>query len=208
MHVSVYARNMNGAIDYLGWEMEMGKIKSLRKDIVRTPEGKLLMRQCRTAKMRYILAMLISYGKRVSEIVALEREDIMITDLYIITSFLILKSKPKSGILKIRHKMLSRNHWTAKYIIEYVKTIPSGFMLPSYGKTGHITSRTIRNWLKNLDIDLWPHLFRHSLATMIAENGGSAFELKAFFDWDDIRTAQRYVQETEELSSKWADRPF
>lgn len=186
----------------------MGKIKSLRKDIVRTPEGKLLMRQARTAKMRYILAMFIAYGKRVSEIIVLKRTDIHMTPEYLITSFHILKSKPKSGILKIRHKRLGLDHWTVPYIVEYVETIQSGFMLPSYGKTGHITDRSIRYWLKELDPDIWPHLFRHSLATMLAENGASAFELKAFFDWDDIRTAQKYVQDTDELSSKWAIRPF
>jgi len=186
----------------------LGKIKSLRKDIVRTPEGKLLMIQTRPLKMRYVLAMLIGYGKRVSEIVVLKRSDIKISEDHIITSFHILKSKPKSGILKIRHKRLSRDHWTARYILEYVDTIKAGYMLPSYGMTGHITARCIRYWLKKIDQDIWPHLFRHSLATMIAEAGGTAFELKAFFDWDDIRTAQKYVHETDELSMKWAKRDF
>ena len=65
-----------------------------------------------------------------------------------------------------------------------------------------------RYWLKAIDPDIWPHLFRHSLATMIAEKGASAFELKAFFDWDDIRTATRYVRESDELSQKWATRNF
>lgn len=186
----------------------MGKIKSLRKDIVRTPEGKLLIRQARTAKMRYVLAMLIGYGKRVSEYVVLKRTDIKMTPEYLITSFLILKSKPKSGILKIRHKRLALDHWTVPYIVAYVETVQAGYMLPSYGKSGHITARTIRNWLKEIDPDIWPHLFRHSLATMLAENGASAFELKAFFDWDDIRTAQKYVQDTDELSTRWSSRPF
>jgi len=54
----------------------MGKIKSLRKDIVRTPEGKLLMIQARALKIRYVLAMLIGYGKRVSVIVVFKRSDI------------------------------------------------------------------------------------------------------------------------------------
>ena len=110
--------------------------------------------------------------------------------------------------MKIRAKRLSIHHWCARPIVEYVQHIEAGYLLPSYGRTGHITRWMARLWLKKLDPDIWPHLFRHSLATMMAEQGATAFELKAFFDWDDIRTAMRYVRETEALSEKWATRDF
>jgi site-specific recombinase XerD len=187
----------------------MGKIKSLRSDIVRTPEGKLLMIKARDPRVKYLLAMLIGYGKRVSEVLALDRSDLHVSeDGFIVVRFKILKSRPKSGIMKIRTKRLSLDHWCARPIIQYVQYIEDGYLLPSYGKTGHITRQMARHWLKALDKDVWPHLFRHSLATMMAENGATAFELKAYFDWDDIRTAQRYVLETEALSEKWAERVF
>lgn len=187
----------------------MGKIKSLRSDIVRTSEGKLLMKRARDPRVRYLLAMLIGFGKRVTEVLTVDRSDFYVSeDGFIVVSFKILKSKPKSGIRKIRSKKLSLKHWCARPIIEYVQYIEAGYLLPSYGQTGHITRQSARYWLKDLDPDIWPHLFRHSLATMMAEAGATAFELKAFFDWDDIRTATKYVRETQALSEKWAHREF
>lgn len=187
----------------------MGKIKSLRSDIVRTPEGKLLMIQARDPRVKYLLAMLIGFGKRITEVVSLDRGDLHVdADGFINVKFTILKSKPKAGIMKVRTKRLSLKHWCAPSIIKYVQYIQAGFILPSYGQTGHITRQMAGLWLKKLDPDIWPHLFRHSLATMMAENGATAFELKAYFDWDDVRTAQRYVLETDALSEKWASREF
>lgn len=187
----------------------MGKIKSLRSDVVRTAEGKLLMIKARDPRVKYLLAMLIGYGKRISEILVLKRSDLWVSeDGFINVTFKILKSKPRAGIMKIRAKRLSINHWCARAIIEYVQYIDDGYLLPSYGQTGHITRVTAWSWLKALDPDIWPHLFRHSLATVMAEKGATAFELKGFFDWDDIRQAVKYVRETDALSEKWASRDF
>ena len=187
----------------------MGKIKSLRSDIVRTPEGKLLMKRARDPRVRYLLAMLIGFGKRVTEVLTVDRSDFHVSeDGFIVVKFKILKSRPKSGIMKIRTKRLSIRHWCARPIVEYVQYVEGGYLLPSYGQHGHITRQTAGFWLKKLDPDIWPHLFRHSLATMMAENGATAFELKAYFDWDNMNTAMRYVRETEALSEKWADRDF
>lgn len=186
----------------------MGKIKSVRSDIVRTPEGKLLMRSARDPRVRYLLAMLIAYGKRISEIMCLRREDFTITEETINVRFKILKVKPKSGIMKIRSKKLSKNHWTARFILEHLETVQDGYVLPSYGRTGHITPRMARIWLKAIDPDIWPHLFRHSLATMMAEHGATAIELRRFFDWESITQALAYVQDSPQLEAKWTNRNF
>lgn len=189
----------------------MGKIKSLRSDILRTPEVKLLVKSTDDPRVRYLIAMLAAYGKRITEIICLKVGDITIddTEQFIVTRFHVLKSKPRGGVIKIRLKRLAIDHWTARFILPFIHgRDPEGYVLPSYGKTGHITRVTAWMWLKKLDGDIWPHLFRHSLATMMAEQGATAFELKGFFDWDDIRQAVVYVRETDALSEKWARRKF
>lgn len=189
----------------------MGKIKSLRSDILRTPEVKLLIKSTDDPRVRYLIAMLAAYGKRITEVLMVKVKDITIddTEKFIVTRFYILKSRPKAGIMKVRHKRLAIDHWTARFILPFIQgRDPEGHVLPSYGPSGHVHRKTAWLWLKMLDPDIWPHLFRHSLATMMAEQGATAFELKAFFDWDDIRTAMRYVRETEALSEKWAKRKF
>jgi len=48
--------------------------------------------------------------------------------------------------------------------------------------------------LKALDEEFYPHWFRHSLATALAEEGFTAHELKDWFDWSRYDTASSYVE--------------
>ncbi len=43
------------------------------------------------------------------------------------------------------------------------------------------------------DIQVSPHVLRHSSATLAVQNGLDAFSLKRQFEWEQIRTALRYV---------------
>jgi len=104
-------------------------------------------------------------------------------------------------------KRLSSEHYLAPFIVDYVEQFEEGYLFPGRSE-GHISRMTAYRWLKKISDDLWPHLFRHSLATLMAENGATAYELKSFFDWKDIRTATRYVEDTQGLSYKWVDREF
>jgi hypothetical protein len=52
---------------------------------------------------------------------------------------------------------------------------------------------------KKMDLPqpVWSHLFRHSLATEIAElPGTTAYELKSWFDWNYLSTAEAYLSDT------------
>jgi len=48
--------------------------------------------------------------------------------------------------------------------------------------------------LKGLNIEAYPHWFRHSLATELAELGFTPHELKDWFDWSKYETAVHYVE--------------
>ena len=161
----------------------------------------------RDSKKRALIAFLFGYGKRISEVIELTRFDVYIADQYIETTFKILKRKPESGILPVFSKRLSSEHYLAPFIVDYVEQFEEGYLFPGRSE-GHISRMTAYRWLKKISDDLWPHLFRHSLATLMAENGATAYELKSFFDWKDIRTATRYVEDTQGLSYKWVDREF
>lgn len=200
----------------------MGKIKSLRDDIVRPTEARVLLKMAGIEKgpvrgpyLQAVLGFLIGYGKRISEILVLRRAEVRIEEDFINTRFLILKRAPVSGVLPYRWKKLARSHYACEFIEPWVKSRPSpgSYVFPSLRTRsmttpGHISRQCIWSWLKDLDPDIWPHLFRHSLATQLGEEGATAYELKAFFDWGSIRTSEKYVRETPIIRDKWTRREF
>lgn len=200
----------------------MGKIKSLREDIVRPTEARVLLKMAGIQKgpvlgpyFQAVLGFHIGYGKRVSEIIALRRAEVRIEEDFINTRFLILKRDSESGILPYRWKKLVRSHYTCEFIEPWVKSRPSpgSYVFPALRTRGldgpgHVSRQCIWSWMKGLDPNIWPHLFRHSLATQMGEEGATAYELKSFFDWASIRTSERYVRETPIIRDKWTRREF
>ena len=192
-------------------------IKKVREDILRPPEVRVYLAMAKFApdppRDRAIIAMLFAYGKRISENLALDKSDIVIQDDRIITRFRILKSRPRAGILKIAHKELARDHWLAGYIVDYVDALVGGYVFPGRGQTGHLTRQGVLWLLQNrYNEDIWPHLFRHSLAGLMAENGATVPELMAWFDWEKESTAIGYVRSfgpvQERMARKWSKRSF
>ena len=63
-------------------------------------------------------------------------------------------------------------------------------------RSAHLNRRYVHDMLtKEMGFKqpLYSRLFRHSLATELAQNGIGAFELKTWFDWEDITMADEYV---------------
>ena len=61
---------------------------------------------------------------------------------------------------------------------------------------------------KAINPKCWLHLFRHSVATEMAERGATEEELMSWFDWDRYDTAHRYVKGGPKLTEKWAERTW
>jgi integrase len=190
----------------------MGKYRVTREDIVRPHELKVYLLMAKDTKVRCLLALLGAFGKRISETLQIRFRDIRIDPTHISIQFRLGKRQPQGGILRPSPwKKLSRNHYLAGYIEAYLDSLEGlgeGFIFPSYGESGHLTDRWARYKLDQLSEDIWPHLFRTSLATLMGEARATAFEIKEFFDWKDLRTAQKYVIPDPTISDKWASRDF
>jgi integrase/recombinase XerD len=192
-------------------------IKKFREDILRPDEVKVYLAMAkhspRTVRDRGLIAFLYGYGKRISEIIVLDKSDVQVNEDKIITKFHVLKSRPRAGILKIVNKELALDHWLAPYIVGLVNDIDGGFLFPSHSARGHLT-RQGALWLlqHRYNDDIWPHLFRHSLAGLMAENGATVPELMAWFDWENEGTAMGYVRgfgpTQERMARKWSKRRF
>jgi integrase len=71
---------------------------------------------------------------------------------------------------------------------------------------GYLSRETCWKIIKYLDRKLWVHLFRKSVATLMAERGASEDELMAWFDWASPITAHKYVRKGTKLIERWTER--
>lgn len=60
--------------------------------------------------------------------------------------------------------------------------------------------------IKAINPNLYPHWFRHSLATQLAEEGIDQWQLMNWFDWDRFATAKRYVTGTAAMTRDISNR--
>jgi len=103
--------------------------------------------------------------------------------------------------IKVRAKLIrafpdgSRDFYTKEYIYERTRT---GIMSPE----------TAWKIVKFLNPKAWLHLFRESVATIMAEKEATEEELMHWFDWEKVETAHKYVKRGTKLVAKWAERKW
>ena len=73
---------------------------------------------------------------------------------------------------------------------------------------GFMSAQLAWKIIKFLDSNVYPHLFRHTLATRMAKHGFTEDELMDWFDWDTPKTAHDYVNRERELTPKAATRTW
>ena len=197
---------------------------------MRKPE---IMRTLSDAKelpwLQCLIALAWIFGKRINEILRLRQDDIWTDEKFLYVRFFVSKKKSRrSTPIPERYvKRITLKHLGVPYILSYIDTIQDGYLFPdptqkekiirTYNKQyekwyeykiegGHVSRHRAKYLLKKINPKAWLHLFRESLATEMAEHGATEEKLMHWFDWDDPRTAHRYVKRgtklTEELSER------
>lgn len=210
----------------------MPLIKTIRDDVLRPHEIEAMIKKAKyDPGLQCLVALLAIFGKRISENITLKRKHLWIEEEYLCVRFHVLKkaSVRAQPVPKLFLKRKTVKHPFVKYVRDYVVKIsdPESFLFPSnrsragiiqvrnktsgkvysYQKMGGcITRQHAYNQLKNLNSKVWCHLFRHSLATDMAEHGATVADLMNWFDWDRVETAIGYVRRGTKLAEKWSDR--
>lgn len=157
-----------------------------------------------------LFTILWAYGKRISEVVELRTTDIAVRGTDLAITFTIRKKsrKSKKGILipeekrkkpPRRTKRLTLSNPYAEMIKIYweeCKERGGLFLFPGmHTSTGHIHPKYVWDVIQKMKLGqpVWTHLFRHTLATELAQNDVGAWEMKTWFDWESINTADEYV---------------
>jgi integrase len=138
--------------------------------------------------------------------------------------------KPRTRVKRINVK----KQWKyARHILDYISTIKdpeanifpgrsrahvlkvkrrgeSGEILKTYRyemtASGLMSRQRAYKIIKALNPNVYPHWFRHSLATQLAEEGIDAWQLMNWFDWDRFGTAKRYVAGTAAMTRDISNR--
>jgi len=191
-----------------------------RQDVIRPVElGEILDRAKTIDKYgipglgwQAFISIMWLFGKRVSEIVSLRTQDVRVDGEYLYILFTVLKKRSTSdpGIRMPFQKRITLENPYTEAIIEWWNQVREGrFLFPRHQtKMGHIYRQYAHLVLKEISPQISSHLFRHSLATQMAEDGATAYEMVSWFDWDRTDTALEYIRRggamTERLSRrKW-----
>lgn len=188
--------------------------------------------------IRCLVSILYLFGKRISEVLDLQRKDLFTKGGYLNVKFRVLKKTKRSSLAlpvsKLKRVSLNRSMPFTKYIIDYVVNLKD-IELPLFpgnsrphirlvrvkdkqtGKVkkeyryeikdrGLMSRVTAYKILKALNPEAYPHWFRHSLATQLAEEGHTAHEPKDWFDWSRYDTAVHYVEGMPSMTQKISNR--
>lgn len=182
-------------------KMDRDLPKFLREDLIggfidSIPETEFLSLRDKT-----ILEVLYSSGMRISELVALNVED-----LDIISGLVKVKGKGK----KERFVMLGSH---AEVLIEkYLKQRPEGesaFFINRFGKRLSAVGirKKIKKWSREFCIkeNVTPHIFRHSFATHLLSRGADLRSVQELLGHSSVSTTQIYTHVTVEKLKKVYD---
>ncbi|MDR4436146.1 site-specific tyrosine recombinase/integron integrase [Bacillus tequilensis] len=170
--------------------------KSLPKFLSKEDVLRLLETASREGvRSRLYVELLYGLGGRVAEVAALRVEDIDFEGNYI-------RLRGKGN--KERHNPIHES--CIQLIRQYIKDlgITSGFLFPHrFDKSRHVTREAIFLNIKNIadkaGIDrnlVSPHVFRHSFATHLLDNGCDMAIVQEFLGHEDISTTKIYAKVT------------
>jgi len=211
------------------------KVKTQRLDVIRQPEVKSVIEQAEPW-LACMIALAIIFGKRISEIIRLKRNEVYWDDTHLYVRFLVGKRRKQKGALpEYFLKRITLQHELTKYVLDYVSTIKDGFIF-SFDRAEQKIHLTIKEmdgriyepaleydyvvprgfmsrqlayyYLKKIAPDWWWHLCRETLATRMAEKGASEEDLMHWFDWETPTSPHKYVKRGTKLTEKYSERTW
>lgn len=203
------------------------KVTTERTDILRETEIKATIDKAGELYgvwFQSCLSMAWIFGKRISEILNVKREDCDFDEKFLYVRFIVLKKhgrRKKESIEAYEHRKIERErkkkielylkkisvkHPFARYIIKHLNTVETGYLFTIEGRRA--SRFQLHRRLKKCNPNAWFHLFRHSLATIFAERGATETELMAWFDWISAREAHGYVVRGPKLTERLSKRTW
>ena len=165
----------------------MPKIKTVRDDILTKEEVVQTINDCKDSQMRAIISMMWITGCRVGEIVLLKLKDLKDEQDYVAINMPTLKQR--KTVMPRRQILFPKSSEFYVYVKNYVNSIH-----PKFPENALFEYSPFTIWynMKKANPNIYPHLFRHSRATILSESV-DIFDLKYTFGWASMDMPQRYV---------------
>jgi integrase len=167
----------------------MPKIKTIREDIIRDDEVFRTIVNAKSPEIKAFISILAISGARISEVKSLKAKDLEVGDDYWCLSFLTKKRHQKAWEIPARRNLkFPKDVIFEKIIKPYIngnKFFPESLLFKK-SKVYYFKK------LKEANPNVYPHLFRHSLATKLSERVDS-YDLKEWFGWTTVAMSDRYV---------------
>ena len=158
-------------------------------NILTINEVKKLIESSKNVKHKLIIKLLYGTGLRVSEIVNLEKKDILINESMI---KVVLGKGKKDRFVKLPDSIKNE-------LENYSKIGNSKYLFES-NRGGKLTKATVQAILRNsakrakIKKRVYPHLLRHSFATHLLEQGTDLRVIQKLLGHSSIKTTQIYTQ--------------
>ncbi|MDR1617363.1 MAG: tyrosine-type recombinase/integrase [Syntrophomonadaceae bacterium] len=141
---------------------------------------------------RIIILLMLDCGLRMMEVVGLKREDVHVTDSYL----MVLGKGNKTRVVPVGNRV--RNLLSDYMSLPMWKDAKHGyFLLHKSGRpiTGSVVKSLCFRLKRGTGIKkLHPHLFRHTFATNYLLGGfGDVYELSRILGHSEVRTTERYL---------------
>lgn len=169
----------------------------------------ILINKAEYKEMQALLAFFWLTGARISEVLMQKCKHIKVENERVYITLITLKTRKKKGSFQdlrtivfnksapfidiLLEWWLYRQEQNKEYIFNYSEGNP---------KTARIR---IMPKIKKVDMRIYPHLFRHNRAKLLADAGATANQIQAFMGWDKISTADRYIKKTQQLTEPLAN---
>jgi len=145
-------------------------------------------------------------GARISEVLNMKTGNFYIDGLGLHIKISVLK-RGKPFIHSLRVAMRTP---LIDYLLEHIRntTRDYGDGHPLWHFSNNKDSNRVLAWraIKKLNPTIYPHLFRHTRLTRLAERGATAAQLMTWAGWKNIKMAATYVQRSEKLIENLADK--
>ena len=165
----------------------MPKIKVVRDDVLDEAEVIMTFNRLESLQMKAIVYLMWFSGARVGEVVMLKLKDIKDGENFIEINMPTLKQRKQ--IIPRRVLKIPKDKIFYPFFKRHILSIR-----PQEGHMAlfDLTPFTIWYELKKANPDIYPHLFRHSRATILSEKV-DVFDMKETFGWSDLQMANTYV---------------
>jgi len=171
----------------MAWASKVGR----EHDILKPEEVKTFIESTPDPMTKALIAFLYLAGSRISEVIAIRKDNITLIDG--VLSIRLPIRKTREEIAPMHTIQIAEATPFLEYFISWWQACLKADAEP---RLFPICKRTALRMVKRTDKSLWCHLFRHTRATRLADRGASEWEMMGWFGWRDTKTPMNYVHDS------------